>query len=291
LKSMASLDFSESQIVNSDLLAKYRQLRKILGSFKNALVGFSGGADSTLLTGVARDVLGRDSVTAYLALGPSLPRREQQEAIELCVLLDVRLVQYPATEFENPAYVANGPDRCFHCKADLFAHLKHFAQSLPEATLLYGGNVDDTHDFRPGRLAAQEYGAQAPLAEADLSKAEVRALSNIFHLPTADKPAQPCLSSRIPYGRQVDKTKLAMVEAGEIYLAEMGFREFRLRHFGTLARLEVPVDQFTLWEDSTKKTELFQKLIHLGFKQVEIDALGFRSGSLNEVLSKRQKEI
>jgi uncharacterized protein len=276
-------DFSASRIDDPALAGKHRALEARLRELGKVLIGFSGGADSTLLTAVARQVLGKGKVTACLALGPSLPERERLEAMELAALLDVELRTYRATEFENPLYVANGPDRCFHCKADLFEHLAGFASSSGSgAALLYGGNLDDTQDYRPGRKAAERFGALAPLAEAGLGKADVRALSRAFGLPTADKPAQPCLSSRIPYGSAVTPAKLAAVEAGEIALAEMGFREFRVRHFGGTARIEVPVDQIGLLTEEAR-FELAERLRRAGFTGIEIDPAGFRSGSLNEV--------
>ncbi|MDQ3000982.1 MAG: ATP-dependent sacrificial sulfur transferase LarE [Fibrobacterota bacterium] len=301
---MASpLDFSETRIDNEALLGKYRALKDRLRGLGEVLIGFSGGVDSTLLTAMARHVLGRDKVKACLALGPSLAEQERRDAVDLAALMDVELKTYPATEFDNPAYVANGPDRCFHCKADLFLHLGRFAAMARETcegridvspgsvspgsgspAILYGGNLDDTQDYRPGRKAAEVHGALAPLAEAGLGKAEVRALSRAIGLPTAEKAAQPCLSSRIPYGSPVTTAKLAAVESGEALLAAMGFREFRLRHFGDTARIEVPRDQLGLFS-ADAVVDLTVRLQALGFLKLEIDPAGFKSGRLNEVLS------
>ena len=273
------------RVPDAGLRARCADLEAILAALPSALIGFSGGADSTLLTAMARRILGRDRVKACIAVGPSLPARELSEARALAERLDVELSEHAATEFSNPAYVANGADRCFHCKADLFAHLGGFAAAVPPgATLLYGGNLDDTYDWRPGRAAAAAAGARAPMAEARLSKADVRALSRLLGLPTSDKPAQPCLSSRIPYGQAVTPAKLAAVEAGEEILRAMGFREYRLRHYGDLARVEIPGDQAHLLSASARM-DLESKLSALGFTRMEIDPEGFRSGKLNRALA------
>ncbi len=315
----SDLDFSGAHLQDPGLRARYRTLRERLKSLDRVLIGFSGGVDSPLLTAIARHVLGRGRVTACLAVGPSLAEQERRVAIALAELMDVELKTYAATEFSNPAYVANGPDRCFHCKTDLFRHLEGFAaafatsvdeaasaDAIPSDTtpvdaapvratqaaavqtnrpaLLYGGNLDDTLDYRPGRKAAEIHGALAPLAEAGLTKADVRALSRAIGLPTAEKAAQPCLSSRIPYGSAVTPAKLAAVEAGEALLAAMGFQEFRLRHFGNTARIEVPLAQMDLFTPQTR-SRLAEDLRILGFPFMEIDSGGFRSGKLNQALS------
>ncbi len=306
--SPTSLSFQESALTDQGLQKKYQQLRSRLFSLGRVWIGFSGGVDSTLLLAIARDVLGKENVFACLATGPSLSESEKNQAQALAQLLDAQIIEYAATEFQNPAYVANGPDRCFHCKADLFFHLDQFAKTFSEnislidttATaknssgfLLYGGNADDTHDFRPGRRAALKFGALAPLAEAGLTKLEVRALSTAFGLPTADKAAQPCLSSRIPYGNSVTAEKLAMVEAGEELLSKLGFTEYRLRHFGELAKIEVRLEEMHLFEkvfaDEKLESEFFRGFNEIGFTQVEIDPAGFRSGSLNQVLTEAEK--
>lgn len=306
------LDFSGSNLADPVLAGKYRALIARLRGLDRVLIGFSGGADSALLTAVARHALGRGRVIACLAVGPSLPESERLEAVSLADLMDVELKSYAATEFENPAYVANGPDRCFHCKADLFTHLETFARAaesifptpgiVPSSAigkdpagsvesgrpaLLYGGNLDDTQDYRPGRKAAEAHGALAPLAEAGMTKADVRALSRAIGLPTWEKAAQPCLSSRIPYGSPVTPAKLAAVEAGEAALAAMGFREYRLRHYGGTARIEVPADQMDLMTPEAHD-RLAAKLEALGFVRMEIDPAGFRSGNLNRTLTAEQ---
>lgn len=276
------------------LLERCLDLEARLAGISTALIAFSGGADSALLAAMARRVLGRDRAKACIAVGPSLPARELRAARELAESLDLELAEFAATEAENPAYVANGPDRCYHCKADLFSHLSRFAAEAaraggPAPALLYGGNLDDTYDYRPGRKAAADAGARAPLAEAGLSKEDVRALSRALGLPTAEKPAQPCLSSRIPYGQPVTPDKLAAVEAGEEVLAAFGFREFRVRHHGDTARVEVARAEMGRLTDPIRAA-VRERLSALGFARIEVDAHGFRSGRLNEALGAGERE-
>jgi uncharacterized protein len=255
------------------------------------VVGFSGGVDSTLLTAVARQVLGRDAVVACTAVSPSLAEREYREAGELADMLDVELASFRGTEFENAAYVANGADRCFHCKDDLFLHMRRIADERGISALLYGANADDAADYRPGHKAAREHGARAPLAEAGLSKAEIRALSRALGLPTSDKPSMPCLSSRIPYGTPVTVERLSAVEAGEALLRAEGFREYRLRHEGVTARIEVPLDQMAMLADTERTRALVKSLKGLGFQRVTVDLEGFRSGNLNQALSQEELRL
>lgn len=278
----------ESLVSDPALRERGRDLEARLRSLPAALIAFSGGADSALLAAVARRVLGRERAKACIAVGPSLPARELRSARELAESLDLELAEFAATEGDNPAYAANGPDRCYHCKADLFSHLARFAAEAARAgaappVLLYGGNLDDTYDYRPGRKAAAEAGARAPLAEAGLGKADVRILSRALGLPTADKPAQPCLSSRIPYGQAVTPAKLAAVEAAEEAVAGSGFREFRVRHFGETARVEVAAAELGRLTPEVKAS-LAERLRSAGFARAEFDAEGFRSGRLNEGL-------
>lgn len=278
----------EGILADPDLLARGLDLETRLRAIPAALIAFSGGTDSALLAAMARRVLGRNRARACIAVGPSLPARELRAARELAESLDLGLDEFAATEGDNPAYAANGPDRCYHCKADLFSHLAGLAAAAAGGggtvpALLYGGNLDDTYDYRPGRQAAAAAGARAPLAEAGLGKADVRALSRALGLPTAEKPAQPCLSSRIPYGQAVTPEKLAAVEAGEEAMADLGFREFRVRHFDGTARIEVaPAEREKL--DEATREDLTRRLREMGFQDVEFDPEGFRSGRLNEAL-------
>ncbi len=279
----------EDSGVEAALAAKYVALRSLLGRGDGGVIGFSGGVDSTFLAAVARDVLGRDRAICGLAVSPSLSDHDHREALQLAGYLDLKLIAYTGTEFENPQYVANGPDRCFHCKQDLFTHLLRIAEenNLPE--IFYGANLDDGLDFRPGHRAARLRGARAPLAEAGMTKSDVRELSRAFALPTADKPASPCLSSRIPYGQKVEQSKLAAIEAGESILRERGFREVRLRHFGASARVEVGKEELPRLLGTEEGLEIERLLKNLGFQEVVFDPQGFRSGNLNEQLTEVQR--
>jgi uncharacterized protein len=280
---------AEAALAPGPLRDKYLALRTRLEGLGEAVIGFSGGVDSALLAAVARRALGRGKVLACTAVSASLARREREEARELAARLDLDWLEFDGTEFANPAYVANGPDRCFHCKADLFVHLSRLAAGRGMRHLLYGANADDSADYRPGHKAAREHGALAPLAEAGLAKSEIRALSRAFGLPTADKPAMPCLSSRLPYGTAVTAERLSAVEAGESLLRAMGFRECRLRHEGDTARLEVPLDQLGLLGAPDARRTLVDGLKRTGFRKVVLDLEGFRSGSLNDGLGEAEK--
>lgn len=282
-------DFDEARIQDASTLAKYRALKARLSELGGSAIGFSGGVDSTLLAAVARRVLGRGRALACTAVSPSLARSEREEAESLAALIDIELIAFDGTEFANPAYVANAPDRCFHCKNDLFLHLGRIAAGRGLPFLLYGANADDAADYRPGHKAARAHGALAPLAEAGLTKAEIRTLSRAFGLPTAEKPSMPCLSSRIPYGTPVTAERLAAVEKGEARLRGMGFRECRLRHDGDTARIEVPLDQMGLLADPDRAESLAAALRGLGFAKMAVDPKGFRSGSLNEGLSEADR--
>lgn len=268
---------------------KYRVLVEILRASESAALGFSGGVDSTFLAAVTRAVLGKENCVAYLALSPSLAQSEREEAESLSRLLDIVLIAFNGTEFQNPEYLANAGDRCFHCKDDLYLHLSRFAAGKGYRHLFYGGNTDDLSDFRPGIKAAEKHGARAPLAEAGLNKDEIREMSRLLRLPTWDKPAMPCLSSRIPYGQRVTAEKLSRVERAEAVLRDEGFRECRVRHDGDEARIEIPSAQMPLLHRDGRLAGISGRLMDLGFRKVTVNPHGFRSGSLNAALSPEAK--
>jgi len=267
---------------------KLEQLQTLLRQCGRTVVAYSGGVDSAFLAKVAHDVLGAEML-AVIADTPSLPRRELAEALDLAKQFGfaVRVIQ--TEEMGDAQYTSNPPNRCYFCKTELFEKMAALAKSGRWQTIVYGENADDTGDFRPGTQAAVECRVRAPLKEAGLTKAEVRALSAQFGLPTADKPAMACLSSRIPYGDPVTPQALAMVEAAENVLRDRGFREVRVRHHRNLARIEVGVPEMFRWEDAELRAAVCEELKRIGYTYVTLDLQGYRTGSVNEVLATMKK--
>jgi len=263
---------------------KYERLQEDLRALESVVVAFSAGADSTLLLKVALDVLGPVNVVAVTGKSDSLARRELDQAKELAAVYGTEHVLIETDEFDNPAYVANPTNRCYLCKTTLYEHLGEFAERRGIKAVVSGSNADDLGDYRPGMQAAAEHRVHAPLVKAGLTKAEVRKLSLRLGLPTYDKPASPCLSSRIPYGEPVTPEKLRTVEAAEAFLHELGIRECRVRHHGNLARIEVPPEQFMHLADPVVAARVDEHFRSLGYTYVALDLRGFRSGSLNEVI-------
>ena len=268
---------------------KYNSLKSILNSLGRVVVAYSGGVDSTFLLKAAVDALGPANVLACIGISASLARSQYQQAIDNARLIgaDVREVQ--VDEMSDPAYAANKADRCFHCKSHLYQLLLNVAKETGLQNVVCGANLDDQDDFRPGNRAAAVFGIRAPLMEAGLTKLEIRELSRMFQLPTADIPASPCLASRISYGEFITADKLAQVEAAEELLRSLGFIEFRVRHHGDIARIEVPVGEIAKLASDPMRTEVAAGLRQLGFKFVALDLGGFASGSLNRSLSDDEK--
>jgi len=262
---------------------KLEQLKTILRAGGRTLVAYSGGVDSTFLAKVAGDVLGVDAL-AVIADTPSLPRRELQEALELGRRFGFAVRVVKTDELSHPDYARNPSNRCYFCKTELFAKLAALAQAEGWQTMVYGENADDTGDFRPGAEAAKEYRVRAPLKEAGLTKAEIRQLSVALGLPTADKPAMACLSSRLPYGEPVTVEALAMIEAAENVLRDRGFREVRVRHHHNLARIEVGPAEVNRFFGDGLRDEVVAALRRIGYLYVTVDLAGYRRGSVNEVL-------
>jgi uncharacterized protein len=261
-----------------------RRLREAIAGLPGAVVAFSAGVDSTLVAAVAHEVLG-DRAVAVTGVSPSLAPREREEARALAARIGIRHEEIETHELERPGYVENSPERCFHCKDELFSLLTRLAEERAPSAVLDGCNLDDRGDFRPGRRAAREHGVRSPLEEAGLSKADVRALSHRRGLPTWDKPALACLASRIPYGTSVNVERLRQVANAEAALRDLGYRELRVRHHGPVARVELPAADLVALADEQSRAALVAAVKAAGFNYVALDLEGLRSGSMNEVLT------
>jgi pyridinium-3,5-biscarboxylic acid mononucleotide sulfurtransferase len=281
---MAMLVALETKPLDPDVLrAKQDKLISTLRALDNVIVAYSGGTDSAYLAWAAHQALG-DRAVAITADSASIPESHKRDAEKLARDHGFRHEYVDTYEFDNPAYVANNPDRCFHCKDELFTRLEQVGRQRGVAHIVYGVNKDDLGDYRPGQNAAKIHQARAPLVEADLTKAEIRELSRMAGLATWDRPASACLSSRVPYGTPVTLETIKTVETGEEAVRALGFRQFRVRYHGELVRLEIAreemVQAFTP-EMAARFTAIFKEL---GFKYVTLDLEGYRQGAMNEVL-------
>lgn len=261
----------------ADLLTR---LHAELTVMRRVVVAYSGGVDSSFLAAVAHDTLGSDSL-AVTAVSPSLARRDRATARSIAIERGWNHREIATNEVDDPNYIRNAPDRCYWCKEELFTVLGPLATER-DATLLVGTHADDLSDHRPGRRAAREHHVRAPLAELGFDKETIRAFSRTLGLPTAERPASPCLSSRVAYGVPVTPERLARIDAAEDAIRALGFQTLRVRDHGDLARIEVPaadIERLTTHHD-----EIALMLRELGFTYVTLDLVGFRSGALNEVL-------
>jgi uncharacterized protein len=270
------------------------QLAKLLvehirTSYYKVVVAFSGGVDSAVVAAASHRALGANAV-AWTSLGAAMPLADQYDAQKVAQFIGIEHVMLPTREIENPAYIANGPDRCFHCKSTLYEAIAKWAQEHEFETILSGTNAEDLGDYRPGLQAAANWNVQAPLAELAYNKESVRSIAKLWNLPVADKPASPCLASRIAYGQVVTIGRLGRIEAMEKWLGSEGFSDVRARlHADELLRLEIHLDQLPLAVSEPMRSRIVFKATELGFRYVTIDVQGRQSGSLNRVLTDAQK--
>ncbi len=282
----SSLAFHSNAPAEAAALEKQERMLASLRQLDSLLVAFSGGADSAYLAWAAHRALGPRAL-AVTALSPSFSAHDREQALTFARVAGLRHEYIETQEFENPLYVANNADRCFHCKDELFVQMEALAAARGFTAIAYGINADDTHDFRPGHRAAAEHKVLAPLLDAGLTKVEIRALSRRAGLATWDRPASACLSSRVPYGTAVTPELLRRVEAGEAFLRELGFRQFRVRAHGDLARIEIAPEELPRALDAQMAQEFASRFKSLGFSYITLDLEGYRQGSLNAVLKKK----
>lgn len=284
MTAMTTDQLSGEALADADAVARLLEGTAPLG------VAYSGGVDSAVLLALAVRALGRESVVALMGVSPSLAADERTEAHAVAAHIGAHLVEFSTFEGENPAYRANGVDRCFHCKDELFTRISaEVAAEHALATVAYGENADDAlRPDRPGAQAATNHAVRRPLAEAGLTKDRVRAIARALALPCADKPAAPCLASRIPHGQEVTPEKLAQIEAGERALRALGFTDSRVRHHGDVARIEVPAAEIGRFADEDVRTTAVRALRNAGFRHVAVDLAGIKSGAFTlEVLARR----
>ena len=270
--------------LSPELKKKTAHLLELFRSFGSCVVAFSGGLDSTVVAKAARLALG-DAAIAVTGVSASIASSELEECRSLAKLIGIRHELIQTEELANPLYQRNLGDRCYFCKSELFDKLGDLASRFQVAVVVDGANSDDHSDHRPGQVAAREKNVRSPLAECQFTKKEIRELARFWGLPNWDKPASPCLSSRIAYGEEVTPQRLAMIEKAENFLRDSGFRLLRVRyHRGDLARIEVPLEDLPRLIQPDFRQKLVDLFAELGFKFITVDLNGFRSGSLNDLL-------
>ena len=269
---------------------KKQKLKEILTDLQKVVIAYSGGVDSTFLLKSAVETLGADNVLACINAGPSEPRGQLELAEKAAAQIGARLHKIKSDELNEPQFTANKADRCFHCKAHICRVLLDIAKKEGFENVAFGTNYDDLGDFRPGNRAMKIFGIRSPLAEAKLTKSDIRQLSRELGLPTADLPSSPCLASRIAYGLEVTEQRLRQIDEAEDFLRTFGLVEFRVRHHGTIARIEVKPQDIGKVAAEPARSQIVDKIKSLGFTFVTVDLQGFRSGSLNEVLTEEEKQ-
>jgi uncharacterized protein len=270
--------------LSEHLTAKRDRLLQLLAGYGKCAVAFSGGVDSAVVAKAAQLALG-DSAVLFTGDSAALAEGELNAARELADFIGLRHVVVATLELENPDYLANNPDRCYHCKSELYARLEDISDQLDVDVIVNGANADDLGDYRPGIQAAREHDIHSPLAECGFTKHDVRALAAAWNLPVADKPATPCLSSRVAYGLEVTPERLSMIDRAEQFLRALGFRELRVRyHADDMARIEVPVEQIDTLSEPAIRQAVIEEFEELGFKFITLDLAGFRSGGFSKLV-------
>jgi pyridinium-3,5-biscarboxylic acid mononucleotide sulfurtransferase len=264
--------------------AKLNHLETLLRQTDGAIVAFSAGVDSTFLLKIAYSVLGERAI-ALTAASPTVPPGELEAAKEFARTLGCRHIVIDSDELANPSFAQNPANRCFFCKDELYRICREQSEKLKVTLILDGTNLDDLKDHRPGLKAAKQWGIRHPLVEAEMTKEDVRRYSRALNLPTWDKPSSPCLSSRFPYGTEINLERLRKVGACEVFLKELRFREFRVRYHGELARIELSPLEIDRFFDGPTRHAVVKKFKEIGFKYVSLDLQGYRTGSMNETLS------
>lgn len=273
-----------------NLLNKLDNLKGIIRDLGSVVVAFSGGVDSTFLLKVAHDVLG-DKVIAITARSSTYPEREFNEAKQYAEKIGVKHIIILSEELDIDGFSKNPINRCYYCKHELFSKIKEIANEYSLDHVIDGSNFDDIGDFRPGMKAARELEVRSPLKDAEFTKDDIRVMSKKMEIPTWNKPAFACLSSRFPYGNEITKDKLKMVELAEQFMMDIGFRQVRVRHHGKIARIEVTQEDRKKFFNEELMDQIGQKLKEIGFAYVTLDLLGYRTGSMNEVLSQEDKRL
>ncbi len=263
---------------------KLEKLKGILRDMEKVVVAYSGGVDSAFLLKVAADTLGTDKVMAILAISPTYPSREYNRALETASSIGINVEIIHTKEADDPRFVNNPVDRCYFCKHELFTRIAEYIAAGDFKNMVDGSNMDDLSDHRPGKKALREKDIRSPLQEAGLSKSEIRVLSQQLGLSTWNKDALACLSSRFPYGENIDLKKLQMVDAAENFLSDLGFKNIRARHEKNSIRIEVSPSQIRLFADDSLRMRVLTRMKELGYQYVSLDLEGYRQGSLNETL-------